>query len=257
MGSRFVDGPEVSALQRAQAGQAQYLARPHHPTMPSDDRSPAHDARVGAVTAVLAEAAGGALSEQDLVARLMPVVYDELREVARAQRRHYGADGFQTTALVHEAYLRLAGHALVPERAYVFAAAARAMRNVLVDHARRHHAAKRGGGDRPLGLTAAGAMLEDADANLDALAERVLDVDDALGKLAALDERAARVVECRYFGGLSFDETAEALAISSATAKRDWRRARAWLHRALADPGDPASVDPAEGEAPPLRSDVA
>ncbi|WP_420455997.1 ECF-type sigma factor [Rubrivirga sp.] len=223
--------------------------------MPSDALSPAHDARVGAVTAVLAEAADGALSQEDLVARLMPVVYDELREIARAQRRRHGLDGFQTTALVHEAYLRLAGHALVPERAYVFAAAARAMRNVLVDHARRHHAAKRGGGAPPVRLTEAGAGLADAD--LDALAERVLDVDDALGRLAALDERAAQVVECRYFGGLSFDETAAALGISAATAKRDWRRARAWLHRALAEPDDPATARTAEGEAPPLRSDAA
>ena len=212
--------------------------------------------RIGAVTAVLDEAAQGDLSQDELVARLMPIVYDELREIARAQRRRYDVDGFQTTALVHEAYLRLAGHTLVPERAYVFAAAARAMRNVLVDHARRHHALKRGGGERPVGLTEAGGVA-DGDANLDALAERVLDVDEALGALAALDERAAQVVECRYFGGLSFEETATALGVSEATAKRDWRRARAWLHRALAEGDDPGAAPPAEGRGAPPRSNAA
>ncbi len=227
--------------------------------MTSPPPFPTHEARLGAVTAVLAEAAQGDLSQEDLVARLMPVVYDELREIARAQRRRYSLDGFQTTALVHEAYLRLAGHALVPERAYVFAAAARAMRNVLVDHARRHHAAKRGSGARAVGLTTAGAGLADADADLDALAERVLDVDDALSALASLDGRAAQVVECRYFGGLSFDETAAALGISEATAKRDWRRARAWLHRALADghAHDPPRAGVAEGEERRSRPDAA
>jgi len=228
-----------------------YIRAPTAPAMPRPD-DPRPD-RVGAVTAVLDEAASGALSQDELVARLMPIVYDELRDIARAQRRRYDVDGFQTTALVHEAYLRLAGHRLVPERAYVFAAAARAMRNVLVDHARRHHALKRGGGERPVGLTTAGGL---PDGDLDALAERVLDVDEALGKLATLDERAARVVECRYFGGLTFEETAAALDVSEATAKRDWRRARAWLHRALVE-RDPAPAPAAEGAERPPRSDAA
>ena len=223
--------------------------------MPVQDASPPED-RVGAVTVVLREAADGALSPTELVARLMPVVYDELREIARAQRRRYSVDGFQTTALVHEAYLRLEGHPMIPERAYVFAAAARAMRNVLVDHARRRQALKRGGAERPVGLDTAGPLADGAP-DLDALAARVLDVDAALERLGALDERAASVVECRYFGGLSFEETASALGVSVATAKRDWRRARAWLHRALADaPADPAAAAPAEGPgAPPPPDD--
>jgi RNA polymerase sigma factor (TIGR02999 family) len=219
--------------------------------MVTPDVSP-RDARVGAVTALLHRVAEGGIAEDALVEQLMPVVYDELREIARAQRRRYDVEGFQTTALVHEAYLRLAGKALVPDRAYVFASAARAMRNVLVDHARRRRAAKRGGLERPVGLTTAGEIPGDA-VDLDRLAGRLLDVDSALQGLAALDERAAQVVECRYFGGLSFDETAAALDISVATAKRDWRRARAWLHRALSDDADddPEERPATEGGHPP------
>ncbi|WP_412061226.1 ECF-type sigma factor [Rubrivirga sp. IMCC45206] len=200
------------------------------------DAPPRPEDRVGEVTALLSEVAAGDASAEALVERLMPIVYDELRDIARAQRRRYDVDGFQTTALVHEAYLRMAGQSLVPDRAYVFASAARAMRNVLVDHARRRHAAKRGGDARPVGLTTAGAIPDTAD--LDRLTSRLLDVDHALDGLAALDARAAQVVECRYFGGLSFEETAAALGVSVATAKRDWRRARAWLHRSLGDDAD-------------------
>ena len=214
-----------------------------------DDRP---SARVGAVTAVIREAAEGELSQDELVARLMPIVYDELREIARAQRRRYDVDGFRTTALVHEAYLRLDGREMVPDRAYVFAAAARAMRNALVDHARRRTAQKRGGGERPAEIEAA-IEAGRVEADLDAVAAEVLDVDAALDKLAGLDARAARVVECRYFGGLSFGETAEALEISEATAKRDWRRARAWLHQVLAEPPEPGA-DGAAGDPGALRT---
>ena len=223
----------------------------HPPAGPPQDARPPGD-RLGAVTAVLREAADGALTQDELVARLMPVVYDELREIARAQRRRYATDAFRTTALVHEAYLRLDGREMVPDRAYVFAAAARAMRNVLVDHARRRTAQKRGGDERPLGLEAVGP-LDSGAPDLDTVAARVLDVDAALDKLAGLDARAARVVECRYFGGLSFGETAEALEISEATAKRDWRRARAWLHQVLAEPPEPGA-DGAAGDPGALRT---
>ena len=225
--------------------------------MPPPDAVSRHDTRVGEVTSLLREVADGDMPEETLVERLMPVVYDELRDIARAQRRRYDVDGFQTTALVHEAYLRLAGQAMVPDRAYVFASAARAMRNVLVDHARRRRTAKRGGEGQPVGLTTAGTIPDGA-VDLDRLAGRLLDVDAALTTLAGLDERAARVVECRYFGGLSFEETAAALGVSMATAKRDWRRARAWLHRALSDDGaDPETPASSSGRVPPVGHDAA
>ena len=183
--------------------------------MPDDRRHP--------VDRVLREAAHAPDAAEHLVDRLVPHVYDELRRIAKAQRRRSGAaETVDTTALVHEAYLRLAGRDLVPNRAYFFAAAARAMRNVLVDHARRR-------GARPQGH---GVTLNTAlhgDAALVIEAAHLIDIDDALGRLAAFDERAARVVECRFFGGLSVDETAEALGVGTATVKRDWRRARAWL----------------------------
>ncbi len=200
--------------------------------------------RAGVVTQLLREAEDG--SVPDLVDRLLPLVYEELRSVARSQRRKRGAPAtLATTALVHEAYLRLIGSDLVPNRSYVFAAAAsRAMRNVLVDHARRRSAKKRG---RPV-------TLDDervGGVDLDGQASRVLDVHDALERLAAFDERAAQIVECRFFGGLSVEETAEAVGIGTATVKRDWRRARAWLEVHLGELGeslgDPPSVVLAEG----------
>jgi RNA polymerase sigma factor (TIGR02999 family) len=166
----------------------------------------------------------------DLAARLVPYVYDELRRIAQAQRRRSGApDTVDTTALVHEAYLRLAGRDLVPDRAYFFASAARAMRNVLVDHARRRNARPQGHG-----VTLNTALYGDEALVLEAA--HLIDIDDALGQLAEFDERAAQVVECRFFGGLTVEETAEAVGVGSATVKRDWRRARAWLLAHLGDP---------------------
>ena len=183
------------------------------------------------MTALLQQAADAQMPPEALVERLMPVVYDELRQIARAQRRRLDASGFQTTALVHEAYLRMAGQELVPDRAYVFAAAAQAMRNVLVDHARRRDAIKRGQGQAAVSLDSV-AEVADRDA-LDAQAAHVLDIDAALERLAELSPRAAKLAECRFFGGLTADEAAAALGISRSTAKREWRRARAWLHNAL------------------------
>jgi len=164
--------------------------------------------------------------------RLLPVVYDDLLALAHRQRAARGAaDTVNTTALVHEAYERLArneGLALA-DRVHFFRVAGRAMRSVLVDYARAQSADKRGGRGRPLPLDAAGDL---ADAGV--RIEEVLAVDDALRQLEAMDERLARVVECRYFAGLSVEETAGALGISEATVKRDWTTARAWLHRTLA-----------------------
>lgn len=161
--------------------------------------------------------------------RLVPVVYEQLRSIAARQLARERPDHtLQTTALVHEAYLKLIDDARVTRRgrAYFFAAAARAMRQVLVDHARRRTAAKRGGGVEP-------ASLSGVQAPGDTFAAEILDLDAALGRLAALNPRHARVVECRFFGGLTFEEIAEALGLSLRTVKYDWALARAWLYDAL------------------------
>jgi RNA polymerase sigma factor (TIGR02999 family) len=158
------------------------------------------------------------------------LVYDELRMVAR---RHLAreAEGhtLSTTALVHEAYLRLKDQAsgVVEDRAHFLALAARAMRRILVDHARRRHATKRGDGARRIALESIeGLAVEER-------AELLVALDEALGQLAALDARQAQVVELRFFGGLTEVETAEALGIGLRTAKRDWAKARSWLYQAL------------------------
>lgn len=167
------------------------------------------------------------------VDRIVPHVYDELRSVARAalmaDRR---SPTLSTTALIHEAYVRLADADRVTAkgRAYFFAAAARAMRQVLVDYARRRGRLKRGGGMRALTLdtSVAGAETEPLD---------VLDLDRALFELAEASERAAQVVEYRFFGGMSVDEVALALDVTARTVKRDWAFARAWLFQRLGGPG--------------------
>ncbi len=158
-----------------------------------------------------------------------PAVYEELRRVAH---RHLRGEGpghtLGTTALVHEAYLELARleHVRWAGRAYVFAAASQAMRRILVDHAVARRAQKRGGG-------AVAAPLDDALAMAAARGDELLALDEALDRLAAANARCARVVECRFFGGMSVEETAEALGTSPATVKRDWTAARAWLNREL------------------------
>jgi RNA polymerase sigma factor (TIGR02999 family) len=163
--------------------------------------------------------------------RLVPAVYAELRrQAARAMRRE-GESTLQTTALVHEAYLRLVDQRRVvwKSRAHFFGIAAQLMRRILVDHARGRHAAKRGGGLQQLAL-------DDADAAVPASADEgveVIALHEALERLAALDPAQARLVELRYFGGLNIEETAEALGVSPATVKREWAIARAWLRREL------------------------
>lgn len=160
---------------------------------------------------------------------LVPLVFDELREIARRQlgREHQNFT-LQTTALVHEAYLRLVDDARVTRRgrAYFFAAAARAMRQVLVDAARRRRAAKRGGG-APL------TSLTDDSVRVETYADKLLDLDRALDELGRINPRHLRVVECRFFGGMSVVETADALDVSERTVQADWAFARAWLYRAL------------------------
>lgn len=206
----------------------------------TDERTDEHATDPGPdVTALLRAHAAG---DPDALGRLLPRVYDDLRRIARGRLRHERDDHTLSTAdLVHEAYLELAPSADRVDwqsRAHFFAVASRAMRNVLVDHAERRGAAKRGGGAR------AASLHDLLDEQLPA-AERPLDdliaINDALARLEALDPRKARVVECRFFGGLSLEETAEALGSSPATVSRDWAFARAWLHRELAGDADGAA----------------
>ncbi len=160
---------------------------------------------------------------------LLPVVYKELQRLAHFQLRQERADHtLQSAALVNEAYLRLVG--LNPpeweSRTHFFAIAAQLMRQILVDYARRHRAGKRGGGETTLPLEDATMLSRGKDIDVVAL-------DEALKALAQIDPRKAQVVELRFFGGLSFEETAELLQLSAVTVSRDWNTARAWLHREM------------------------
>ncbi len=161
--------------------------------------------------------------------QLMPVVYHELRRLAEGQlRRERPGHSLQPTALVNEVYLQLIGQRQMDwrNRAHFFGAAAELMRRILVDHARAHNAAKRGGGAYKVSLGDVAAVIEQQGVEVIAL-------DQALCELAQLDPQQARLVELRYFGGLSVEETAEALGLSPATVKRHWQSARAWLHQRL------------------------
>jgi RNA polymerase sigma factor (TIGR02999 family) len=172
--------------------------------------------------------ASGDLTDPVTLDRLVPAIYEELRAMARRQLAgERPGHTLQTTALVHEAYLRLVDHARVTTRgrAYFFGAAARAMRQILVEHARRRAARKRSPGAEVPSLGAGGSV--------DAFAEEIIDLNRALDVLASRYPRQARVVECRYFAGLSVEETADALQISSRMVKYDWAMARAWLFREL------------------------
>lgn len=167
---------------------------------------------------------------QPALNELIPLVYDELRRIAaRHLRRERPGQTLQATALVHEAYARLLGekHPRWQNRAHFLAIAANSMRQILVERARAHHALKRGGGFAR--ITFDEAIVGAGNTSVDLLA-----LDDALRTLAALDARQARVVELRFFGGLTVGETAEVLEIAPATVKRDWILARAWLARQLA-----------------------
>ena len=173
----------------------------------------------------------------DALTQLIPLVYAELRRLAHWQlAAEPSGHTLSTTALVHEAYLRLANEqrADFSNRAQFFALAARAMRRVLVDYARRHHAVRRGGVHaRPVSFD---DVSEGHDADALAAAARgdeLLALDEALERLATLDDRLARVVECRFFAGLTEAETAEALGISTRTVSADWTMARGWLYREL------------------------
>jgi RNA polymerase sigma factor (TIGR02999 family) len=161
--------------------------------------------------------------------RLTPLVYDELRRLAshylRGERKDHTLQG---TALVHEAFIRLVGQSdlELQSRAHFFGVAARLMRQILVDHARKHTAAKRGGGERGLSIEEAAIFSPERAANLVAL-------DDALHALSHFDPRKSRIIELRYFGGLSIDEIGEVERLSVATVRRQMRTAEAWLHRQM------------------------
>jgi len=167
--------------------------------------------------------------DSEALEELMPLVYGELRRLAGHYLRKERSDHtLQSTALVHEAYLRLAGQS-PPEwqnRAHFFGIAARIMRQILVEHARARDAAKRGGGACRLTLDAAVAISDRTDVD-------ILELDRALTGLAELDPQQSRIVELRFFGGLTIEDTSEVLGISPATVKRDWVTARAWLYRAM------------------------
>jgi len=162
--------------------------------------------------------------------QLLPLIYDELRrQAARCLRHEYPAHSLQPTALVHEAYLRLIDqpHVEWQNRAHFFAIAAKLMRQILVDHARSKQAAKRGGRTAKLPMEEAvisGSTGKEID---------LVELDEALTRLEALDERKSRIVELRYFSGLTVEETAAVLEVSPATVKQEWRLARAWLRREI------------------------
>jgi RNA polymerase sigma factor (TIGR02999 family) len=166
---------------------------------------------------------------------LFAIVYDELRSLARGRRRAAPSDTLNTTALLHETYLKLAGGRLadVQDRRHFFAVAAKAMRQIVIDHARAVLAGKRGGG-------AIRVSVDDIDLAADTQAGQLVDLDEALARLAALNARLSTLVELRFFAGLTVEETADVLDTSPRTVKRDWRKARAFLHLALqpARPGD-------------------
>jgi RNA polymerase sigma factor (TIGR02999 family) len=167
--------------------------------------------------------------DQAAAERLMPLVYDELRQIARGYLQRERSDHtLQATGLVHEAYLRLVDQSVTSwqSRAHFFGVAARAMRRVLVDHARRHRAEKRGGTWEKVEFDEAIAAGLPRSVDLIAL-------DDALQNLARVDLRQSQIVELRFFGGLTTEETAEVLDVSPRTIKREWRRAKAWLHREI------------------------
>ena len=167
--------------------------------------------------------------DRDALDRLTPLVYDELRRMAHAYvRRERDGHTLETTALVNEAYLRLINQKKMDwqSRAHFFAVVAQVMRHVLIDYARKRRYLKRGGEAQRVSLEDASMMSEGRAAELVAL-------DEALDELAEMDRRKSRVVELRYFGGLSLEETAAALGISLMTARRDWRAAKAWLYKAV------------------------
>lgn len=182
--------------------------------------------RLGDVTNLLRDARRGDRSAFD---RLLPAVYDEMRNVARRQlRKERDGHTLFATALVHEAYLKLMGQAEVEwqDRAHFFGIAARAMRQILIDYARRRMAEKRGGAWQRTTFT-------NKDVGMEIPLDDLLALDEALDRLGELDERLRQVVEYRFFGGMTEEETATLLGVTPRTVQRDWVKARAWLYKEL------------------------
>ncbi len=170
----------------------------------------------------------------DAMDRLVPLVYDQLKRIARRQlRAEPVGHTLSTTGLVHEAYLKLVNQTRAEwqDRGHFFAVASGAMRRILVDYARRYRAERRGGGDD--GAPVKPVAIEDAEIPVAERAESLISLDEALQRLGQFDERQARVVECRFFGGLTEEETAAALGISQRTVAREWVTAKGWLYHEL------------------------
>jgi RNA polymerase sigma factor (TIGR02999 family) len=187
-----------------------------------------HRLQPGEITELILESRGGSSEALD---RLFPLVYEEMRRMAhRALQRERASHTLNTTALVHEAYLRLVDQERAGwnDRAHFLAIAATAMRRILVDYARRQKRLKRGGERRPV-------TLDEAMLVADQRADTLLALDEALASLGAMNERLSRVVECRFFAGLTTEETAAALQVTTRTVERDWQKARAWLYLRLED----------------------
>ncbi len=192
------------------------------------------------VTRLLADLERG---DQAALDELFALIYDELKELARRQRHRWRGDyTLNTTALVHEAYVRLLGQRRVraESRAHFRSLAARAMRHILCNYARDRGALKRGGGVTVVALGPDGEASPDEIPDVDQrwrLLETLVTLDDALRRLEEVDPRGSRIVECRFFGGMTTEETAVALEISPRTVKRGWVIAQAWLHREMESPG--------------------
>lgn len=167
--------------------------------------------------------------DRDALDQLMPLVYDELRRIAKRSRRaHPSGNTLQTTDLINEAYLKLAGKSGIDwqDRVHFFAVAARVMRYLLIDNARAKQSAKRGGGAAQISLNEVALISPER-------SREILALDEALERLAAMDERKSRIIEMRYFAGMNIEEVAEVLNVSEVTVKREWTRAKAWLYREL------------------------
>ena len=180
------------------------------------------------VTQLLADWGKG---DKSALEKLLPLVHDELRRIARRQMSHERpGHTLQATALVNEAYLKLAGHEGFEwrNRAHFYAVCAQVMRHILIDHARAHARDKRGGGAIQVSLDEAIAMTSEQ-------ADEYLALDEALCSLESVDPQKGRIVELRYFGGLSVEETADVLDISPRTVRREWRRSKAWLYKMITE----------------------